>query len=238
MTEKDNGTYQFHVGFNSPSLPSGFTVWTLYSYKYSTWCQSWWLSWICVRLVIRSFGKILSWRFDHEIFPTFILSLPLIKEGQLSVSGERMCTIQVNRLEDQAYPVNVWLGKLTALDMTPFCWVGRKTLTQTNKLWQIRGASGFSVFRKWTVPTDMVPSSIYLILRFKLFCQFVQFQLGLWSSVGTFAVATVSASGQQRPRSDCADAQSDLGLCCPHVPRRIFSLEAAQILSIKSTFIT
>ena len=55
---------------------------------------------------------------DHEIFSTVILSLPLIQEGQLSVSGERMCTILVNRLEDYACPVNVWLGKLAALDMT------------------------------------------------------------------------------------------------------------------------
>ena len=37
---------------------------------------------------------------DHEIFSTVILSLPLIQEGQLSVSGERMRTILVNRLED------------------------------------------------------------------------------------------------------------------------------------------
>ena len=37
---------------------------------------------------------------DHEIFSTVILSLPLIQEGQLSVSGERMCTSLVNRLED------------------------------------------------------------------------------------------------------------------------------------------
>ena len=37
---------------------------------------------------------------DHEIFSTVILSLPLIQEGQLSVSGERMNTILVNRLED------------------------------------------------------------------------------------------------------------------------------------------
>ena len=29
---------------------------------------------------------------DHEIFSTVILSLPLIQEGHLSVSGERMCT--------------------------------------------------------------------------------------------------------------------------------------------------
>ena len=69
----------------------------------------------------------------HEIFSTVILSLPLIQEGQLSVSGERMCTILVNRLEDWACPVNVWLGKLTALDMTPLGWLGRKTSTQTNR---------------------------------------------------------------------------------------------------------
>ena len=37
---------------------------------------------------------------NHEIFSTVILSLPLIQEGQLSVSGERMCTILVNRLQD------------------------------------------------------------------------------------------------------------------------------------------
>ena len=37
---------------------------------------------------------------DHEIFSTVILSLPLIQEGHLSVSGERMCTILVNHLED------------------------------------------------------------------------------------------------------------------------------------------
>ena len=37
---------------------------------------------------------------DHEIFSTVILSLPLIQEGQLSVSGEIMCIILVNRLED------------------------------------------------------------------------------------------------------------------------------------------
>ena len=37
---------------------------------------------------------------DREIFSTVILSLPLIQEGQLPVSGERMCTILVNRLED------------------------------------------------------------------------------------------------------------------------------------------
>ena len=41
---------------------------------------------------------------DHEIFSTVILSLPLIQEGQLSVSGEKMCTILINRLEDLNLP--------------------------------------------------------------------------------------------------------------------------------------
>ena len=79
-----------------------------------------------IRLVIRrlqvqtplgrqhSFAEI-----NHEIFSIVILSLPLIQEGQLSVSGKRMRTILVNRLEDYACLVKVWLGKLTMLDMTP-----------------------------------------------------------------------------------------------------------------------
>ena len=37
---------------------------------------------------------------DHEIFSTVILFLLLIQEGQLSVSGKKMCTILVKRLED------------------------------------------------------------------------------------------------------------------------------------------
>ena len=49
-------------------------------------------------------GKLLlnpnKLEIDHGIFSTVILSLPLIQKGQLSVSGERMCTILVNRLED------------------------------------------------------------------------------------------------------------------------------------------
>ena len=44
-------------------------------------------------------GNILI-MIDHEIFSTVIQSLLLIQEGQLSVSGKRMCTILVNRLED------------------------------------------------------------------------------------------------------------------------------------------
>ena len=42
-------------------------------------------------------GRQISFvEIDHEIFSTVILSLPLIQEGQLSVSVERMCTILVS----------------------------------------------------------------------------------------------------------------------------------------------
>ena len=84
-----------------------------------------------------------SWRFDHEIFSAVILSLQLILEGQLSVSGQRMCTILVNRLEDKACPAKVWLGKLTMLDMTPLGGLGVKTSTQkisfnNHEVWSVR----------------------------------------------------------------------------------------------------
>ena len=39
-------------------------------------------------------------KIDYEIFSTVILPLQLIQEGQLSVSGERISTILVDRLED------------------------------------------------------------------------------------------------------------------------------------------
>ena len=44
---------------------------------------------------------------NHEIFSMVILSLPLIQIGQLSVSGNIMCTILGNPLEDLAFPVKV-----------------------------------------------------------------------------------------------------------------------------------
>ena len=50
--------------------------------------------------IIISRGRQHSFVEIDEIFSMVILSLPLIQEGKLSVSSERMCTILVNRLED------------------------------------------------------------------------------------------------------------------------------------------
>ena len=65
----------------------------------------------------RRVGNILSWRYDHGIFSMVILSLPLIQEGQLSVSSERMCTILADRARHG-----------------PLGWLGRKTSTQTDHI--------------------------------------------------------------------------------------------------------
>ena len=56
---------------------------------------------------------------DHEIVSMVILSLQLIQEGQLSVSGKRICIGMVDCFVDEACRVKVWLGKLTAFNMTP-----------------------------------------------------------------------------------------------------------------------
>ena len=45
-----------------------------------------------------------------EVYCHFLL---LIQEGQLSVSGERMCFVLVNHLEDYSCLGKVLLGKLT-----------------------------------------------------------------------------------------------------------------------------
>ena len=44
-----------------------------------------------VGLITARSGNNLSWRLIMKFFSRVILSLPLIQEGSLSVSGERVC---------------------------------------------------------------------------------------------------------------------------------------------------
>ena len=60
-----------------------------------------------------------------------ILSHLLIQEGQLAVSGKRMCASIGLTLEDQAFLGKV-VGKMPTIDMTILGWLGHKTSTQTN----------------------------------------------------------------------------------------------------------
>ena len=61
-------------------------------------CQARWLDWmrihlVCGRLQVRSSLWQHSFlEIGHEIISMAICSLPLIQEGQLSVTGKRMCT--------------------------------------------------------------------------------------------------------------------------------------------------
>ena len=57
-------------------------------------------------------------------------SVELFSAVQAS-SSHQSSTVLVNRLKDWACPVNVWLDKLTGLNMTPMGWLGHKT--NTNK---------------------------------------------------------------------------------------------------------
>ena len=77
-----NGTYikEEHCTFENDD--------GMYSFGYKHHIYPIYLPYIC------SFVEI-----NHEIFSMVILSIPLIQEGQLSVSGKRMCTILVSHLE-------------------------------------------------------------------------------------------------------------------------------------------
>ena len=50
-----------------------------------------------------------------SVFSTAILTLLLIQDGQLSVSGKRMCTSTGKLLRRLNLPGKVWFGKLTSL---------------------------------------------------------------------------------------------------------------------------
>ena len=57
-----------------------------------------------------------------------------------------------------------------------------------------------------------------------------------WGSCSPLIPSTVSnnsVSGKRRPWSDCASAQSDQGLRCPHMPGETFSNGAAHVRNIE-----
>ena len=81
-------------------------------------------------------GNILLWRLIMKYFLRSFSPFRWFKKGSCQFLAKE-CTILVNRLDD-ACPVNMWLGKLTALDMTPLDWLGHKTSTQTQTRCAVR----------------------------------------------------------------------------------------------------
>ena len=65
--------------------------------------------------------------------------------------------------------------------------------------------------------------------RFRSSCACAKYHLGLCSPFIISLVSSDYVSGQRRPWSDCASAQSDLGLRCPHMPEDTFLPGEARI---------
>ena len=75
------------------------------------------------------------------------------------------------------------------------------------------------------------PPNMRTMRRFRPPCLCAKYHPGLCSPSIQSVVSNNSVIGQWRPWSDCADAQSDLGLRCPHLPGDTFSHGAAQTMS-------
>ena len=76
----------------------------------------------------------------------------------------------------------------------------------------------------WALPSENVPSNMHKMRRFKSFCACLKYDPGHCSSFIHSVVSNDSVSGQRMPGSDCALAQSDPGLRCPHMPEDRFGM--------------
>ena len=81
----------------------------------------------------------------------------------------------------------------------------------------------------WTASSENVPSNMLKIRRFRSSFACAKYHPSLCSPFIHSVVSDDFVSGQWRPWSDCADAQADLGLRCPHMPDDTFLLGAANI---------
>ena len=68
----------------------------------------------------------------------------------------------------------------------------------------------------WAAPSEKVPSSMRKMGGFTSCCTCAKSHPGICSPLKHSIVSKDSVCGQWRPWSDCAYAQADLGLRCPH----------------------
>ena len=95
--------------------------------------SDWWVStgdlevagWIPI-----SSGNIFPWSLIMKYFLQSIYPFWWFKKGSCQFLVKECAQVPVNCLEPS--PGNVWLGKLTALNMTLMGWLGLKTSTQSN----------------------------------------------------------------------------------------------------------
>ena len=62
-------------------------------------------------------------------------------------------------------------------------------------------------------------------------CNFIRaFTIQSWDPVIHSVVSNISVCGQWRPWSDCADAQADLDIRCPHMSENMFSHGVVELI--------
>ena len=79
---------------------------------------------------------------------------------------------------------------------------------------------------------EKVPSLMRKLRRFRSSCTRAKYHPGLCSPFIHSVVSSNSVRGQRRPWSDCADAQADLGLHSPNMPRDTFSHGEAHMIYV------
>ena len=84
-----------------------------------------------------------------------------------------------------------------------------------------------------TASSEKMLSNIPIMCRLtsSCSCAVLSAHPGICSPLNYFIVADDSVCGQRRPWFDWADAQADLGLCCPHMPEDTFCM-ARTVLSM------
>ena len=83
----------------------------------------------------------------------------------------------------------------------------------------------------WAASSDEAPLNMRKNRWFTSSCACAKYDPGHCSKLICSMVSIDSVNGQWRPWSDCADAQADLGLCCPHMPEDTFSRGTAHLFS-------
>ena len=87
--------------------------------------------------------------------------------------------------------------------------------------------------RIWATPRENVYSNMRNTRRFRSSCACAKYHPGLCSPFIHSVLSKEYVSEQWRPWSDCAFAQSDLGLRSPHMPEDKFSQGAANLILIR-----
>ena len=126
------------------------------------------------------------------------------KLKEFATKGSKFFPFRVNHFQEEAKPI---FYRVVSLESVPLPWRCRCLIT----------------FEACQVKTCL------------LTCTFSNPAAHMQSIIWSFSpfihsvVSNNSFNGQRRPWSDCADAQADRGLRCPHMPEDTFSHDAADI---------